>query len=69
MDLDGDGSWELIIGTIKNVEQDPLVFEIWTLKNNEQLMLAQSGSNNRYYLQYAKEDELWSVATSSAAMP
>ena len=25
-------------------------------------MVAQSGSRNRYYLQYAEEDELWSVA-------
>ena len=62
MDLDGDGIWELVIGAIKNAEQDPLVFEIWTLKSDEPVMIAQSGSNNRYYLQYAQEDDLWSVA-------
>ena len=62
MDLDGDGIWELIIGAIRNAEQDPLVFEIWALKNDEPVMLAQSGSHNRYYLQYAEEDDLWSVA-------
>ena len=62
MDLDGDGIWELIIGAIKNAAQDPLVFEIWALKNGEPVMIAQSGSNNRYYLQYAVEDNLWSVA-------
>ena len=62
MDLDGDGIWELIIGAIQNAEQDPLVFEIWALKNNEPVMLVQSGSHNRYYLQYAEEDDLWSVA-------
>ena len=62
MDLDADGSWELIIGAIQNAQRDPLVFEIWTLKNGEPVMLAQSGSHNRYYLQYAEEDELWSVA-------
>ena len=62
MDLDGDGIWELIIGAIQNAEQDPLVFEIWALKNDEPVMLAQSGSHNRYYLQYAEEDDLWSVA-------
>ena len=62
MDLDGDGIWELIIGAIQNAEQDPLVFEIWTLKNDAPVMLAQSGSHNRYYLQYAEEDGLWSVA-------
>ena len=65
MDLDGDGIWELIIGAIQNAEIDPLVFEIWTLKNHEPVMLAQSGSHNRYYLQYAEEDDLWSVAYES----
>ena len=62
MDLDADGIWEMIIGAIQNAEQDPLVFEIWTLKNDEPVMLAQSGSHNRYYLQYAEEDDLWTVA-------
>ena len=62
MDLDGDGIWELIIGAIKNAERDPLIFEIWALKDGEPVMLAQSGSRNRYYLQYAPEDNLWSVA-------
>ena len=62
VDLDNDGYWELIIGAIRNAEQDPLVFEIWTLKNGEPVMFAQSGSRNRYYLQYAEEDDMWSVA-------
>ena len=62
MDLDGDGIWELIIGAIQNAERDPLVFEIWALKDDEPVMLVQSGSHNRYYLQYAEEDDLWSVA-------
>ncbi len=62
MDLDGDGIWELIIGAIQNAEQNPLVFEIWAIQNDAPVMLAQSGSHNRYYLQYAEEDNLWSVA-------
>ena len=62
MDLDGDDTQELIIGAILNAQRDPLVFEIWTLRNDKPVMLAQSGSHNRYYLQYAEEDELWSVA-------
>ena len=56
MDLDRDGIWELVIGAV----QDSLVFEIWGLKNGEPVMLAQSGSHNRYYLQYT--DDLWTVA-------
>jgi len=62
MDLDGDGIWELIIGAIKNAERDPLIFEIWALEDGEPVMLAQSSFHNRYYLQYAPEDDLWSVA-------
>ena len=62
MDLNGDDIQELIIGAIKNAEQDPLVFEIWTLKNGEPVMLAQSGARNRYYMQYAEDDDMWSVA-------
>lgn len=62
MDLDGDGIWELIIGAILNAERDPLIFEIWGLKDDEPVLLAQSNSDNRYYLQYAQEDNLWSVA-------
>ena len=62
MDLDGDNVRELLIGAIKNAERDPLVFEIWTLKNGEPVMLAQSGSHNRYYMQYAQKDGRWSVA-------
>ena len=62
MDLDGDDIQELIIGAIKNAEHDPLVFEIWTTKNGEPVMLAQSGSRNRYYMQYSEEDGVWSVA-------
>lgn len=61
-DLDADGIRELIIGAIMRANIDPLVFEIWTVRNGEPVMLAQSGSHNRYYLQYAEEDNLWSVA-------
>lgn len=58
MDLDDDGIWELIIGAA----QDPLIFEIWKVQNGEPVMLAQSGSHNRYYLQYVKAADQWTVA-------
>lgn len=62
MDLNGDNIQELMIGAILNAERDPLVFEIWTLNNGEPVMLAQSGSRNRYYLQYAEDDQQWTIA-------
>ena len=62
MDLDGDGIPELIIGAILGSDRDPLVFEIWTVHNGDPVMLAQSGSHNRYYFQYSEEEDLWSVA-------
>ena len=62
MDLDGDNSRELIIGAILNAELDPLVFEIWTVKNGAPELLAQSGSHNRYYLRHSEQDGLWTVA-------
>ena len=62
MNLDGDGIPELIIGAILGSDRDPLVFEIWTVHNGDPVMLAQSGSHNRYYLQYSEEEDLWSVA-------
>ena len=62
IDLDNDGISELIIGTILNAELDPLVFEIWTVKNGAPELLAQSGSHNRYYLRHSEQDGLWTVA-------
>ena len=56
--LDDDGHWELIIDAILNAEQDPSVFEIWTLVGGEPVMLAQGGSRNRYVLQYVEEDRM-----------
>ena len=65
-DLDNDGSAELIIGAIANAELDPVVFEIWTLVEGEPVMLAQSGSRNRYFLQFSEEDNAWYVANEGS---
>lgn len=65
-DLDNDGHWELIIGAILNAEQDPAVFEIWTLVDGEPVMLAQGGSRNRYILQYVEEDRMWYVVNEGS---
>ena len=60
-DLNNDGQEELMIGAILNAEQDPVVFEIWTVTDGEPVMLAQSGSRNRYLLQFVEEDNMWYV--------
>ena len=66
VDLDNDGRWELIIGAIMNAEMDPAVFEIWTLVDDEPVMLAQGGSRNRYVLQYVEEDNMWYVVNEGS---
>ena len=67
VDLDNDGRWELIIGAILNADQDPAVFEIWTLVDGEPVMLAQGGSRNRYVLQYVEEDRMWYVVNEASS--
>lgn len=62
VDLDQDDSWELILGNLWNAETDPLVYEIWTLTDGVPRMVAQSDGQNRYYLQYSREDAAWYVA-------
>ena len=59
VDLDNDGSWELIIGAIRDAETNPVVFEIWTLVDGKPVMLAQSSERNRYFLEYVEEDNAW----------
>ena len=62
VDLDGDSQGELVIGAIWNVEQDPSVFEIWTLVNGKPRMLVQGGTDNRYALQYVQQEQAWYIA-------
>ena len=66
VDLDNDGSMELVIGAIMNAERDPAVFEIWTLVDGEPVMLAQGGTRNRYVLQYVEEDGMWYVVNEGS---
>ena len=67
VDLDRDGNWELVIGAIQNAENNPAVFEIWTLVDGEPVMLAQGGTRNRYYLQYVEEDDMWYVVNEGSS--
>ena len=60
VDLDDDGSWELVIGAM-NVPADPAVFEIWTLVDGKPAMLAQGGTDNRYVLKYVQAEQKWHI--------
>ena len=66
VDLDNDGHWELIIGAILNAEQDPAVFEVWTLVDGEPVMLVQGSSRNRYVLQHVEEDGMWYIVNEGS---
>ena len=62
VDLNNDGSLELIIGVVSADKAQPLVLEIWSLVDGVPYMVAQSDAQNRYYLQYSQDDEAWYVA-------
>ena len=54
MDLDMDGSDELVIGA--KDELDPVIFELWTMdENGEAVKLLTSHERNRYYLEWHEE--------------
>ena len=65
VDLDNDGRWELVIGAILDAADAPAVFEIWTLVDDQPVMLAQANARNQYTLQYVEEDMMWYVAYES----
>lgn len=62
VDLDHDGTLELVIGAIANSDLDPAIFEIWTLRDGMPTRLCQSGYRNSYYLEYAREEDNWLIA-------
>ena len=45
-DLDGDGTWELLIGAAR----DPVLFEVWTAGSGQPVKLFTAGYRNRYAL-------------------
>ena len=65
-DLDNDGRWELIIGAIEDAEECPVVFEIWTLVDDQPVMLAQTSARSQYMLQFVEEDNMWYVANEGS---
>lgn len=65
-DMDQDGTWELLIGGILNAQEDPAVFEIWTVSDGNPVMLVQSGYRNRYFVEHSLEDGVWLIANEGS---
>ena len=49
-DLDGDGVRELLIGAIRGAEESPLIFELWTLLQDEPRQVLRAEREERYFL-------------------
>ena len=49
-DLDGVGIRELVIGAIRDAEEAPLIFEVWTLRREEPEPVLLAGEGERYFL-------------------
>ena len=66
VDLDHDGELELMIGAILDADINPVIFEIWTLVEDEPVLLAQGGERNRYILQHEEENDAWYVVNEAS---
>lgn len=49
-DLDGDGWRELVIGAIRDAEEEPLIFELWTAAGEEPELVLCAGEEDRYFM-------------------
>lgn len=65
-DLDGDGSPEMVIGAISGADTDPVVLEIWTVKDGAPVMLAQSHARDKYYVEYLADEDAWLIANEGS---
>lgn len=66
MDIDGDGYYELFIGAIAGADQDPAVFEAWTLKDDEPVKLCTSYERSHWTLCYEDETPLYVLANEAS---
>ena len=66
MDVDGDGSYELLFGTVSETEDiQKVVFEMYTLKDGKPVQLFCSGERDRYYI--GQEEEGAYIITNCGA--
>ena len=66
-DLDGDGSPEMVIGAIIDADTDPVVLEIWTVRDGAPHMLAQSHARSRYFVEYLADENAWLIANEGSS--
>ena len=66
-DLDSDGSPEMVIGAILGADTDPVVLEIWTVKDGAPHMIAQSHARDRYFVEYLSEENVWLIANEGSS--
>lgn len=66
-DLDGDGSPEMVIGAILDADTDPVVLEIWTVRDGAPHMLAQSHARSRYFVEYLADENAWLIANEGSS--
>lgn len=52
LDLDGDGTPELILGQTENEWEDRFLFDIWALQGRKPVLVARGWERNRLYLTY-----------------
>ena len=64
VDLDKDGTCELIIGA--NDKDNPVAYEIWTVKDDKPVMLAQSAERDRYFILHNEDDDTYTIASSKS---
>lgn len=66
LDVDGDGSYELMFGTVEETEAyQKVIFEMYTLKNEKPVQVFCSEERDRYYI--GKDDEGGYIITNCGA--
>lgn len=66
-DLDNDGSPEMVIGAILGADTDPVVLEVWTVKDGAPHMLVQSHARDRYFVEYLADENAWLIANEGSS--
>ena len=66
LDLDDDGSKELIIGAILYADVDPAIFEIWTLMDGAPVKLVEAHTRNWYCFEYLEQEHRYLIQNEAS---